>query len=183
DYLRGRDDAVLQGAQAVNAYVDEPRMTQDVEILALRAEEFAESLRQFLNDRFHIAVRVRNIRDGLGYRLYQIRKPKNRHLVDVRSIDNLPPNQPIADILVLTPVELVAAKVLSYHHRRGRPKAFTDLRDVAVLLLAFPELKTASGRVRDRLEELAQDDTLASTWDEIVAQEIQLDDEDEEFFE
>ena len=182
DYLRGRDDAVLQGAQAVNAYVDEPRMTQDVDILALRAEEFAEDLRQFLNDRFHIAVRVRNIRDGLGYRLYQIRKPKNRHLVVVRSIDNLPPNQPIADILVLTPVELVASKVLSYHHRKGRPKAFTDLRDVAVLLLAFPELKTASGRVRDRLEEWAQDDTLASTWNEIVAQEIQLDDEDEEFF-
>ena len=112
DYLRGRDDAVLQGAQAVNAYVDEPRMTQDVEILALRAEEFAQGLRQFLNDRFHIAVRVRNIRDGLGFRLYQIRKPKNRHLVDVRSIENLPPNQSISDILVLTPVELVASKVL-----------------------------------------------------------------------
>ncbi|MCH8044797.1 MAG: nucleotidyl transferase AbiEii/AbiGii toxin family protein [Planctomycetes bacterium] len=182
DYLRGRDDAVLQGAQAVNAYVDEPRMTQDVEILALRAEEFAESLRQFLNDRFHIAVRVRNIRDGLGFRLYQIRKPKNRHLVDVRSVEHLPPNQPIADILVLTPVELVASKVLSYHNRRGRPKGFTDLRDLAVLLLAFPELKTASGRVRDRLEEWAQDDTLVSTWNEIVVQKIQLDDEDEEFF-
>ena len=145
-------------------------------------QEFAEDLRQFLNDRFHIAVRVRNIRDGLGFRLYQIRKPKNRHLVDVRSVEHLPPNQPIADILVLTPVELVASKVLSYHNRRGRPKGFTDLRDLAVLLLAFPELKTASGRVRDRLEEWAQDDTLASTWNEIVVQKIQLDDEDEEFF-
>ena len=183
EYLRGRDDAVLQGAQAVNAYVDEPRMTHDVDILALRAEDFSDGLRRHLNDHFPIAVRVRNIRDGLGFRLYQLRKPKNRHLVDIRSIDALPPNQPIADILVLTPVELVASKVLSYHNRKDRPKGFTDLRDLAVLLLAFPELKAASGHVRDRLEELAQDDALASTWNEIVTQEIQLDDEDEEFFE
>jgi hypothetical protein len=35
DYLRGRDDVVLQGAQAVNAYVDEPRMTQDIDVLAV----------------------------------------------------------------------------------------------------------------------------------------------------
>ena len=69
DYLRGRDDAVLQGAQAVNAYVDEPRMTQVVDILALRAEEFAAGLRKFLGDRFHSAVRVRKIRSGPGYRL------------------------------------------------------------------------------------------------------------------
>ena len=32
EFLRGRDDAVLFGAQAVNAYVKEPRMTQDVDI-------------------------------------------------------------------------------------------------------------------------------------------------------
>ena len=31
EFLRGRDDAALFGAQAVNAYVDEPRMTQDVD--------------------------------------------------------------------------------------------------------------------------------------------------------
>jgi len=28
DFLRGRDDAVVFGAQAVNAYVAEPRMSQ-----------------------------------------------------------------------------------------------------------------------------------------------------------
>ena len=37
DFLRNRDDAVLFGAQAVNAYVDEPRMTQDVDIHSTRA--------------------------------------------------------------------------------------------------------------------------------------------------
>ena len=36
DFLHGRDDAALFGAQAVNAYVDEARMTQDVDILSTR---------------------------------------------------------------------------------------------------------------------------------------------------
>ena len=93
EFLRNRSDAVLFGAQAVNAYVDEPRMTQDVDIASLRAPELAEELRVFLNQRFHIAVRVRDIRDGLGYRLYQVQKPRNRHLVDLRpggDFDRLP---------------------------------------------------------------------------------------------
>jgi hypothetical protein len=183
EYLRGRDDAVLQDAQAVNAYVNEPRMTPDVDILALDAERFTEDLRQYLSDRFHIAVRVRTVREGVGYRLYQLQEPRNRHLVDVRSVTELPPHDRIADILVLTPVELVASKVLSFHNRQGKPKAFTDLRDLAVLLLAMPELKAAFGPVRDRLTALSADPALSATWDEIVARHIQLDDDDEEFFE
>src|SRR5438552_16347916 len=82
EFLRGRDDAVLYEAQAVNAYVDEARMTQDVDIQSSRAPEVAEELRMYLNKRFHIAVRVRTVREGSGYRLYQVRRPKNRHLVD-----------------------------------------------------------------------------------------------------
>src|SRR2546427_5172316 len=78
EFLRGRDDAVLYGAQAVNAYVTESRMTQDVDIASTRAPELAEELRKFLNQRFHIAVRVRKVREGLGYRIYQVRKPENR---------------------------------------------------------------------------------------------------------
>src|SRR5262245_56200383 len=69
EFLRGRDDAVLFGAQAVNAYVDETRMTQDVDIMSFRAVQLAEELRRFLNQRFHIAVRVRDIREGQGYRI------------------------------------------------------------------------------------------------------------------
>src|SRR5580704_3768274 len=80
EFLRDRDDAVLFGAQAVNAYVNEPRLTQDVDVVSTRAKELAEELRAYLNERFHIAVRVRNIREGLGYRVYQVRKPENRHL-------------------------------------------------------------------------------------------------------
>ena len=70
-------------AQAVNAYVDEPRMTQDVDVASTRAAEIADKLRDHLNRQFHIAVRVREVSEGRGYRLYQIQKPKNRHLADV----------------------------------------------------------------------------------------------------
>ncbi|MHB1421790.1 MAG: hypothetical protein ACYC3I_01065 [Gemmataceae bacterium] len=93
EFLADREDAVLYGAQAVNAYVEEPRMTQDVDIASPRAEELAEEIRAFLNKRFHIAVHVRSVREGIGYRVYQVQKPKNRYLVDVRPIDVLPPCQ------------------------------------------------------------------------------------------
>src|SRR6266511_1776768 len=64
EFLRGRDDAVVFGAQAVNAYVGEPRMTQDVDLLSTRAAELAEELRAHLTDKFHVAVRVREVADG-----------------------------------------------------------------------------------------------------------------------
>src|SRR2546421_11935895 len=79
EFLKGRKDAVLFGAQAINAYVDESRMTQDVDIASTRAQELAEELRKYLSQRFHIAVRVREVREGLGFRIYQVKKPKNRH--------------------------------------------------------------------------------------------------------
>src|SRR5882672_7722351 len=72
EFLRGRDDAVVFGAQAVNAYVGEPRMTQDIDLMSPRAAELAEELREYLNERFHIAVRIREIGEGRGYRLYQV---------------------------------------------------------------------------------------------------------------
>src|SRR3990172_10373744 len=140
EFLRGRDDAVLFGAQAVNAYVDESRMTQDVDILCTRAYELAEELLDYLNKRFHIAVRIRTVREGIGYRLYQDRKPKNRHLVDVRPVSALPPAQRVEEVLVLTPPELIAQKVLSIASRQKTPKGGLDLADLRRLLLTFPEL-------------------------------------------
>ena len=58
EFLRGREDVVVFGATAVNAYVSEPRMTQDIDLMSPRASELADELRAFLSDRFHIAVRV-----------------------------------------------------------------------------------------------------------------------------
>jgi Nucleotidyl transferase AbiEii toxin, Type IV TA system len=181
EFLRDRDDAVLFGAQAVNAYVDESRMTQDVDIASTRAEELAEEIRAFLNERFHIAVRVRDIREGLGYRIYQVRKPKNRHLVDVRPVPTLPPAQRVEKVLVVTPAELIAGKVLAFASRRGKPKAGTDWRDLAMLLLTFPDLKAEEGPVAERLRAAEAPPEAMAAWRELVAAEILPEDEDAEF--
>jgi hypothetical protein len=52
EFLQGREDVVLFGAQAVNAYVAEPRMTQDVDLLWTNAKEFSEELREHLSENF-----------------------------------------------------------------------------------------------------------------------------------
>jgi len=108
EFFRGGDGAAVFGAQAVNAQVDQPRMTQDVDILSTRAAELAEELRLVLNERFGIAVRIGNVAQGAGYRIYQVRKPKNRHLADVRSVEQLPPCNRFDEVLVLAPAELAA---------------------------------------------------------------------------
>jgi hypothetical protein len=181
EFLRDRDDGVVFGAQAVNAYVSEPRMTQDVDVLSTRAKELAEELREHLGELFHIAIRVREIGEGRGYRLFQIQKSGNRHLVDVRPTKTLPSAQRVQGVLVLAPAELIASKVVSYYRRRGQPKSGTDWRDIAMLLLQFSELKTASGPVADALQAAkVQPETLA-VWRQLVAQEIQPPDEDDKF--
>src|SRR5262249_49810432 len=80
--LRARSDAVLCGAHAVNAYIDEPRMTQDVDVLSSCAAALAEELSSFLSERFDIAMRVLTLENGTLYRLFQKRKRKSRQLVD-----------------------------------------------------------------------------------------------------
>lgn len=181
EFLRDREDGVVFGAQAVNAYVAEPRMSQDVDLLSTRAEGLAEELRDHLSQMFHIAVRVRQIAGGRGYRLFQIRKSGNRHLVDVRPVKSLPSAQRFEGVLVIAPPELIASKVISYYRRLGKPKSFTDRRDIAMLLLQFPELKNASGPVADALKTAGAQPEVMAAWNELVAQEIQPPDEDDEF--
>ncbi|MBI3177548.1 MAG: nucleotidyl transferase AbiEii/AbiGii toxin family protein [Chloroflexi bacterium] len=181
EFLRGRDDAAVFGAQAVNAYVPEPRMTQDIDLISPRAAEFAEELREHLSRRFHVATRIREIGEGRGYRLYQIQKPGNRHLVDVRPVETLPATQRIAEVLVIAPADLIASKVIAYHQRRGHPKSGTDWRDLAMLLLTFPDLKRDPGPVTDRLKAADVTPAVLAVWKELVAQEIQSAEEDDEF--
>lgn len=178
DFIRGRGDAVLFGAQAVNAYVAEPRMTQDVDLISTRADGLAQELREALSGRFHIAVRVREVSHGQGFRIYQVVAPKNRHLVDLRQVDVLPPHRSIGEIAVVEPAELIAGKVISYHQRRAHPKSGTDWRDIMELLLAFPALKTASGPVRDRLDAARASESIVRTWNELVETCIQPDPDD-----
>jgi len=179
EFLRGRTDAVLFGAHAVNAYVDEPRMTQDVDILSPRAAELAEELRAYLSQRFQIAVRIRTVANGVGHRLYQIRKPQNRHLVDIREANGLPAHQVVEDVLVVTPVDLIGQKVVSMVSRSGTAKRITDLADIHRLLLAFPELKTSEGPVADCLRASGAPSTTLEAWRVIAAQKIVPENDDD----
>lgn len=181
EFLRGRSDVVLFGAQAVNVYVDETRMSEDVDVQSTRAIDLAEELRSYLSDKFHVAIRVREVAQGKGLRIYQIRKEGNRHLVDIRPVSALPPMQRIAEVLVATPEELIAQKVIAIHQRSGQPKSFTDRRDLAMLLLAFPELKNENSLVRDRLLAANVSQEVMQLWHELVNQEILPTDQDSEF--
>ncbi|MEO8074553.1 MAG: nucleotidyl transferase AbiEii/AbiGii toxin family protein [Acidobacteriota bacterium] len=177
EFLQGREDVVLFGAQAVNAYVSEPRMTQNVDLLSFRADKLAEELRDFLGEKFHIAVRIREVADGKGFRIYQIRSEGNRHLVDLRMVTELPATEKIEDILVLSPIELIASKVISYHSRKGKPKAGTDYRDLGMLLLRFPELRE---KVFENLRVKNVNTAILETWNEIEHQDFQTEDEDQD---
>ena len=181
EFLRGRDDVVVFGATAVNAYVDEPRMTQDIDLMSTRAMNLAEELREYLSERFHIAVRVRTVRGDKGYRLFQMQKTGNRHLVDVRPVDSLPQSQTIEGVLVLAPAQLIAQKTISFHSRQGQPKGFSDMRDLAVLFLTFPEMKTGAGAVSDALKVLGATVEEMNTWRELVMQKLSAPNEDDEF--
>jgi hypothetical protein len=133
----------------------------------------ADELCAHLSKRFHIAVCAREIAQGRGYRLYQVHKPSNRHLVDIHPVSALPPARRIARVLVAAPEELIAQKVIAYHQRRGQPKSGTDWRDLAMLLLTFPALKRAEGPVIDRLRAANADADILNLWNDLVKQKIQ----------
>lgn len=176
DFLSGRDDVVLFGAIAVNAYVSEPRMTQDIDLLSTDAKKLAEELKKFLSEKFHIAVRIREIGDK-GLRIYQVRKDGNRHLIDIRAVTEFPETETVENIQVLSPLELIVSKIISFQSRYGKPKSWTDRRDLAVLLLQFPELKET---VSETLRGKNVGEAVLETWAEIERQDFQFEDEDED---
>ena len=112
-----------------------------------------------------------------GLRIYQVRKEVDRHLVNVRAVENFPETQTVEEIQILSPVELIASKVISFQSRYGKPKSWTDRRDLAVLLLRFPELKV---KVSETLKAQNVSKAVLKTWAEISSQDFQLEDEDED---
>ena len=177
-FLAGRTDLALFGAQAVNAYCEPERMTQDVDLLSTDASGLAEALRAHLATHFHLALRIREPALGIGFRVYQLRQPKNRHLVDIRYVPELPDTNEIHGVAVVTPPELIAMKIISLAQRRGRPKGGTDLVDVQRLLLTFPTLKHAEGLVAAKLQRLGASDTARALWVDVAHAPLE-DDEDE----
>ncbi len=173
-FLSGRSDAVIFGAHAVNAYAHVERMTQDVDVLTTDGRRFAEALRKHLGDTFHIAVRVREVEPGIGFRIYQLRDAKNRHLVDVRHVGVLPAFIEVEGVRILELVPLIAMKVASLAARRGREKGLSDRLDLHRLLNVFPHLRSEHGVVADRLLDVG-DEALLPLWTEIVNEQIEAD--------
>lgn len=178
EFLKNRADAVVSGAHAVNAYVEEARMTQDVDVLSTNATALAEELLSLLSGTFGIEVRVRSVAAGVGFRVYQLAEPKNRHLADVRQVSAVPPSREVQGVLVPVIEELVAQKVIAYTRRKGQPKSGTDWRDIAELLLTEPKLKQLTGPVHDRLIAAQAEQSVLEEWARIVATEIAVADDD-----
>ncbi len=101
--------------------------------------------------------------------------------MDLRSFEALPATQRIDSVLVLTPTNIIAGKVTTYHHRKGKPKAGTDWRDLAHLLLKFPELKIEEGPVKEQLEATGARPEVLAIWRQLVAEEILPEEENDEF--
>lgn len=123
---------------------------------------------------------MRAVAEGKGFRVFQLREPKNRHVADVRPVTQLPPTQLVADIQVPTPEELIAQKVIASVRRKGQPKSDTDRRDVKVLLLAYPSLKDPRGPVHARFVAAGADEITLATW-HALAREPLAAEEDEGF--
>jgi hypothetical protein len=176
-FLTTRSDAVLFGAHAVNAYCEPERMTQDVDLLSTDAPALAEQLRAHLAAKFTIAVRVREVVPGVGFRIYQVQKPKNRHLADVRQVASLPPHETLEGILTISPLELVVMKTVSLYERRGKEKGLSDRLDLHRLLHAFPALKAHEGAVVARLGELGCSEGVLAAWRGVVGETFEPDDD------
>src|SRR4051794_14043051 len=143
-FLATREDAVVFGAHGVNAYCEPARMTADIELLSSDAAKLANDLRSLLSERFHIAVRVREVVAG-GFRVCQLRKPKNRHFIDVRQVTTLPAFRRPGNVRVIEPADLAAMKAVAIAGRSGHEKALSDRLALHRLLRTFPELR-AGGR-------------------------------------
>lgn len=176
-FLGERADAVLFGAQAVNAYCEPARMTEDVDIASTSASDLAELLAVRLHDHFGIATRTREVSGG--FRIYQLRKPKNRHLVDVRQVDRLPEHRLIEGVRVVSPSELVAMKAISVVARQGREKELSDRLDLARLLRAFPDLANNENIVRAAIERMAGGAAAVDVWRKAAEAPLAADDDDD----
>jgi hypothetical protein len=120
-------------------------MTQDVDLMSTQGSEIAELIHAEVHQRLNIAVRVRSVANEKGFRVYQLRSPTDRHLVDVRQVDMLLPSSEFEGILVVDPDELVVLKLISLASRLNTPKGMTDRADLLRLLLKFPEFRTNRG--------------------------------------
>lgn len=178
-FISGRRDVVVFGAHAVNVYVGEERMTSDIDVLSTHAEELAGALRDHLAAKFHISVRIRAMtKKGAGFRVYQLMKPKNRSLVDVRQEPNLPNSNSIHGVRFVEPITLLAMKIKAYASRRNQIKGDTDRVDIRRMLAAFPKLRKKNGAVADKLMADGSSHTVLEIWHAFVDERLDPDDDE-----
>lgn len=153
-------------------------MTEDVDLVSTSAAELAESIRGRLAERFHIAMRVREVAEGKAFRIDQVRKPRNRHIADVRSVESLPPHRIIEGVRVMAPGPLAAMKAIAVNARSGREKGLSDRLDRSRLLRAIPELREDA-----RIAELAAAHGVGAAalaeWRALAASPLEADDDDD----
>jgi hypothetical protein len=180
-FCRGRADVVVFGAQAVNVHAPVARMTQDVDLFSAHPREVADALAQAVGDQLHIALRVREVSPGKGFRVYQVRREGNRHLADVRlaefSLDDSIERDGIRFVSLPT---VVALKLRALAKRRLAPKGATDLADLRRLLIAHPELRMKTGAVADAISRTRGGEDASRAWHELLEQPIITDEDVDE---
>lgn len=181
EFCRDQPDVAIFGAQAVNFYVKQPRMSQDVDLLCTRPGVVAADLARSLGELFHIATRVRELASGKAYRVFQIRSEGNRHLADLRLAEF-----PLTDLVerdgiryVSLPV-LAALKTCALVKRRQAPKGATDLADLRRILLAHPELRQDQAGVAEAIRVVGGGQEEITQWTALLAEALVSDEESDE---
>lgn len=181
DFCRERQDLAIFGAQAVNLYVNQPRMTQDVDLLCASPADLAAALALRLGEQFHIATRVRELRPGKAYRVFQIRAEGNRHLADLRLAEF-----PLTDLVerdgiryVGLPV-LTALKVCALVKRRLAPKGATDLADLRRILLAHPELRRDEAGILEAIRVVGGAEPERQQWRTLLTEPLVSDEDSDD---
>ena len=166
-FLQKRSDVVIFGAYAVNAYLkpSEVRMTTDIDIQALQGQLLVAQISDRLRQEFYIATRSREVKSNQAWRIYQVLKSGNRHLVDIRQVDRLPEFEVINQIQVLSPLELIISKIISAYARQNQPKGFSDLRDLYSLILTFPQLV-------NQIKIPSENERIRYVWNDVQLQQI-----------
>lgn len=177
--LENRVDVVMTGSHAVNAYVDEARWAEDVDVLARDTKAVAQQLADYIEARLPMELEVTHAvkRDALIVR--QANRDRGRRFVHVHEVAEFPAYRVIQGVRVLEPAITVAHKMLTLARRWSSATAGIDRRDVAYMLLAFPEFKNMEGPVSDAFAELEASPKTMELWKEIVEAPLLPEDDDE----
>ena len=101
--------------------------------------------------------------------------------MNVRLVEKLPPVERVSELLVVPPAVLIANKVIVREHRRDTPKSGTDWRDLAMLLLTFPEPRAIRGRCETDWRPAGATPAALEAWKGLVVMCILAEDEQSEF--